>query len=141
LEGWQMTGKTMLILIVILGGVGYYGHTQGWFGKATGMQKEVANTFTARFANGNKLYQQEKYPEAIEELKKAYELDSTCSDAAVCLRRIAECYNDMAKTSKDPEDIKKALEYYDKCIEEFPDHKINAAVKNARMKAAELGAT
>lgn len=131
-----MRVSTILILLVIIGGLAYVGHTKGWFKKGEGA---VENSFSAHYQKGQGLYSQEEYEGGIEELKKALELDPKHDDAPECMARIGDCYKELGLAKKDPEMTKKAIEYYDKTIKTYPESDIKGRVEQSKIKTQELG--
>jgi tetratricopeptide (TPR) repeat protein len=119
----------LLVIIIILGVIGWVAHTQGWLAKG---QEAVAGSFDAHFAKGNSLFNSERYDDAIAEFQKAYELDPEDNNAPSALKRIADCYREAG-------DGAQAIEYYQKCIDEYPKWRGSGKVRQDIEKTRALG--
>ena len=126
---------TLLIILAIIGGVIYVGHTQGWWKKG----EAAADSFTAHFQKGSSLYQTEKYAEAVEAMKKALEVEPDHPNAVKAMARLGDIFRDWGMAAKESDKTKKAIEWYDKAIKAYPDADIIGRVKQSKLKTEELG--
>jgi tetratricopeptide (TPR) repeat protein len=123
-----MRVSTLVIVLAVLGGIGYFIWKGGYIDK---MQADTKNTFSYHYNAGQSLYQTSKYDEAIKEFEAALAINAKDSEAPNAIVRMGDCY----KEKKEPA---KALECYERCLKEFPDYKLRGQVEQSIEKVKAL---
>lgn len=127
----------LIIILVIIGGAVYGAWKLGYIGEG---QKAVAESFTAHYQKGQGLYSQSQYEDAIKSLEHALELEPTHKQAPECMARIGDCYKELGMANgNNVEMYKKAVEYYNKTAETYPDSDLVGRVKQSAEKTQSLG--
>ncbi len=123
-----MRVSTLVVVLAVLGGIGYFIWKGGYVGK---MQADTQNTFSYHYNKGQTLYQGSQYDEAIKEFEAALAINAKDPEAPNALVRMGDCY----KEKKQPE---KAIECYERCIKEHPDFKLRGQVEQSIEKVKAL---
>ena len=124
-----MRVTTLLIIIVVIGGAAFFAHKAGYFGKA---KQAVEESFGAHYNAGQGEYHTQKYQEAIQEFEKAIQLNPTHQDAPAALVRMGDCYRELGQRDK-------ALECYQKVLDNYPNFKLRGQVEQTIEKTRTLG--
>lgn len=124
-----MRVTTLIIIIVIIGGVAFWAHKAGYFGKA---QTAVQDSFTSHYEVGQQKYRTMDYTGAIQELEAAIKAGPDHPEVPSALYRIGDCYREMKQNAK-------AIEVYQKVIQDYPDFKMRGQVEQSIEKTRTLG--
>jgi len=129
--------KLILIIIVLAGGYVGYRFFTGKSLSVDAMKEDLSSAAEeagpGEYAKAELEWQKGRYEDAIRLYEAA--LDEAEGDIrANCLRRIGNCYKRLYDKTKDKAKAKKAIEYYNKVIEEFPDDRFTGQVRNERDK-------
>jgi len=126
--------STIVILLVLIGGGLFVANKMGYIGQAG---EAVENSFTTHFQKGQAQFSQSKYKEAIAELERALALDNQHDKAPECMKRIADCYREMG--AADSAMNARAVEWYQKTAETYPDSDVAGRARQEAEKTAALG--
>ena len=113
----------IIVLVIVVGGIAF-AWKEGYFGKA---QEAASNSFSVHYSKGQSLYLTAKYEGAIPEFQRALELDPKDPEAPTALARVGDCYKELKQYSK-------AVEMYDRVLNEYPDYKMRPMVEQSREK-------
>lgn len=116
--------STLVMLLVIIAGALAYAWRKGYL--ETAMDK-ANKSFSVHYTEGQSLYLAARYEEAILEFDKAVELEPKNPEAPTALARMGDCYKALKQNAK-------AIEMYDRVLNEFPDYKMREMVQQSREK-------
>lgn len=131
-----MRVSTIIIIIALIVGAYFAAKHFGYIGAG---EKAVTESFTAHYQKGQGLYSQSKYEDSIKSLEHALELDPDHDDAPTCMARIGDCYKEIGMRDRNNEMYKKAVEYYKKTCDTYPNSDIVGRVKQSEEKTRALG--
>ncbi len=119
----------LLIIILVIGVVAFWAHKAGYFGKA---QEAVEDSFSVNYNAGQGKYQTQKYEEAIKDFEQALKANPTHPDAPAAYVRMGDCYRELGQPDK-------AIEIYQKVVDDFPNYKLRGQVEQTIEKTRSLG--
>lgn len=116
-----MSVTKLLVILIIIGGVGFFVWKGGYIGK---MKADSEKTFSYHYSKAQTDYQMSKYDDAIKEFEAALAIDPKDTEAPVAMMKIGDCY-------KEKKDDAKAVEYYQRCLKDYPDFKLRGRLEQS----------
>jgi tetratricopeptide (TPR) repeat protein len=124
-----MRVTTLVIIIVVLGAVAFWAKQAGYLGEAKAV---VTDSFASHYNAGNAKYQTQKYQEAIQDFERALQLSPQDENAPAAVVRMGDCYRELGQKDK-------AIECYQKVLDEYPNFKLRGQVEQTIEKTRALG--
>jgi TolA-binding protein len=124
-----MRVTTLVIIIVVIGGAAFFAHKAGYFGKA---QQAVESSFKYQYNVGNGKYQTQKYEEAIKDFEQAVQNHPDDPGVPSAYVRMGDCYRELGQKDK-------AIQIYQKVLDDFPNYKLRGQVEQTIEKTRTLG--